>query len=103
MNNENFTLEIDSALYETNTTPKYLRRKSYQKKDPKKITAFIPGAIKKIFIYDGKILKAGDQLLILEAMKMENILKSPITGRVKRIHTKIGDKVIKDQLLIELE
>jgi biotin carboxyl carrier protein len=49
----------------------------------------------------GDSVKAGDQLLILEAMKMENILKSPGEGVVKTVKVKKGDTVEKNQVLIE--
>jgi biotin carboxyl carrier protein len=97
------TLEIDSTLYETKLTSKYLRRKSFAINDPRKITAFIPGIIRTILVYEGKKIKPGDNLLILEAMKMENILLSTIEGRIKTIYIKEGETVIKNHLLIEIE
>lgn len=96
-------IEIDSTIYETRFTTKYLKRKPYAKKDPKKITAFIPGLIKDVFVYEGKLVKEGDKLLILEAMKMENILSSPVTGKIKKLYVRKGEKVIKDQGIIDIE
>lgn len=96
-------LEVDSTLYETRFTAKYLKRKPYTKKDPSKITAFIPGLIKDIFVYDGKLVNEGDKLLILEAMKMENIVTSPVTGKIKKIHVRKGEKVTKDQSIIDID
>ena len=96
-------LEIDSTLYETRLTSKYLNRKSIPKNDPQKITAFIPGIIRTIMVQEGKRIKPGDNLLILEAMKMENILLSTIEGKVKKIYIKEGETVIKNHLLIEIE
>jgi biotin carboxyl carrier protein len=46
-------------------------------------------------------VKKGDALLVLEAMKMENILKSPADGKVKKISVKKGMAVEKNQVLIE--
>jgi biotin carboxyl carrier protein len=96
-------LEIDSTIYETRLTSKYLRRKSFSINDPRKITAFIPGIIRKILVTEGKRIKPGDNLLILEAMKMENILLSSIEGKVKKIYIKEGETVMKNHLLIEIE
>ena len=42
----------------------------------------------------------GDPVLILEAMKMENVLKSPGSGRVKNIYTGKGEAVKKNQTLV---
>lgn len=96
-------LEVDLTHYETKFTSKYLNRKPYQKKDPKVITAFIPGLIKELFVQEGKQLKEGDKLLILEAMKMENTVFSPLASVIKKIHVNKGERVSKGQILIELE
>ena len=96
-------LEIDSTKYETRLTRKFLNRKPYKSPDPLKITAFIPGAIKKVFIREGSIVNPGDQLLMLEAMKMENIFRATEKRKIKKIHVREGESVIKNQLLIELE
>lgn len=65
------------------------------------IKAPMPGLIINLKVAEGDAVKAGDQLLILEAMKMENILKSPGDGVVKKIKVKKGDSVEKNQVLIE--
>jgi len=96
-------LEIDSTLYETTLTSKYLGKKKFVIYDPRKITAFIPGIIRKVLVNEGKRIKAGDELLILEAMKMENILLSSIEGKIKKIYIKEGETVMKNHLLIEIE
>ncbi|MDX5320798.1 MAG: acetyl-CoA carboxylase biotin carboxyl carrier protein subunit, partial [Bacteroidota bacterium] len=51
----------------------------------------------------GDTVKKGDSLLVLEAMKMENIIKSPGDGVVKAIKVNPGDKVEKNAVLIEFE
>ena len=96
-------LLIENIKYRTLLTKKYLSRKPYEKKDIKKITAFIPGTIKKVYVKPGKKVKEGDKLLILEAMKMKNELLSPTQGTVKTVLVKSGDMVSKSQLLIEFE
>ncbi len=65
------------------------------------VKAPMPGLIINLKVSEGDSVKAGDQLLILEAMKMENILKSPGEGIVKKIKVKKGDSVEKNQVLIE--
>lgn len=65
------------------------------------IKAPMPGLIIDLKVKTGDAVKAGDQLLILEAMKMENILKSAGEGVVKSVKVKKGDTVEKNQVLIE--
>jgi biotin carboxyl carrier protein len=96
-------LEIDSTSYETNLTKKYLARSGYSIKDPRKITAFIPGIIRKIYVREGGRIKPGDNLLILEAMKMENIIISSIEGKIAKIYIKEGETIMKNHILMEIE
>jgi len=65
------------------------------------IKAPMPGLIIDLKIKVGDTVKQGDPLLILEAMKMENILKSPGDGIVKTLKVKKGDSVEKGQVLVE--
>lgn len=96
------SLLVENIKYRTILTKKYQDKKPYAPKDIKKITAFIPGTITKIFVTPKKKVKAGDKLLSLEAMKMENNILSPIDGTVKLIAVKEGDKVTKETVLIQL-
>lgn len=65
------------------------------------IKAPMPGLIVEIKVKAGDQVKKGDQLLILEAMKMENIIKSPGEGTVKSVTVKKGDGVEKNQVMIQ--
>nr|WP_294941039.1 acetyl-CoA carboxylase biotin carboxyl carrier protein subunit [uncultured Mucilaginibacter sp.] len=64
------------------------------------IKAPMPGLVLKIFAEVGADVKKGDNLFVLEAMKMENIIKSPADVNVKAIKIKPGDKVEKGQILM---
>ena len=68
-----------------------------------KICAPIPGLITKIKVKEGDIVKEQDGLVILEAMKMENEIKSESSGTIKQILVKEGTPVEKDQELIVIE
>jgi len=71
--------------------------------DPRIIISFIPGTVLDILIKAGQKVKKGDDLMILDAMKMQNKLKSKTDGRIKNIPVKKGDRVAKGTVLIELE
>jgi biotin carboxyl carrier protein len=63
----------------------------------------MPGLVKKIEVVENEIVHPGNGLMILEAMKMENEIKSQIHGRVKQIKIKSNVSVEKNQPLIILE
>ena len=67
------------------------------------IKAPMPGLILEINVEVGQTVKVNDQLLILEAMKMENSFLSPRDGIIKSIAVTLGVAVDKGQLLIEFE
>jgi biotin carboxyl carrier protein len=65
------------------------------------LKAPMPGLVLKVFVKSGDTVQKGDSLFILEAMKMENIIKSPVDTVVGSIKTKPGDKVEKGQILLQ--
>ncbi len=74
----------------------------YQPVDPRKIICFIPGTIVEIQVKEGDHVIEGSEILILEAMKMKNRIKSPVSGTVKSVNVSKGEKVMKGKLLIEI-
>jgi len=62
----------------------------------------LPGTIIKIHADEGERIKAGDAVVTLEAMKMENIIKSPYDGTVKKIFFNVGDNVLEGDLIAEI-
>ena len=67
------------------------------------VNAPIPGKIIEINIQVGELIKAGDTLMILEAMKMENSIQMPQDGIVKKILIAQGNQVVANELLLEFE
>jgi len=67
------------------------------------LRAPMPGLVISLQVKVGDSIEAGDALLVLEAMKMENVLPSPTSGIVAEILTAPGDKVEKNQVLIAFE
>ena len=64
------------------------------------VKAPMPGLVLRVLVQDGETVKKGDSLLVLEAMKMENVIKSPGDGVVGKIRAVIGEPVEKNQVLI---
>ena len=96
-------LLIDDTAYKTRLTDGFKNRKKYIPKDPKKVFSVIPGLILDVFVKEGQSVKEGDELLILEAMKMKNAITSPLTGKIKSINANAYDSVPKGFLLVEFE
>lgn len=92
---------LDDFAFDTILTEKFKQRKTYQPADPKKITAFIPGKIKKVHVKKKSKVKEGEILLVLEAMKMNNNIFSPMKGVIKEVYVTPGASVAKGALLIE--
>ena len=67
------------------------------------VRAPMPGLIIDLKVKEGDRVAAGDPLVILEAMKMENIIKAPGDATVKSLKVKLGDGVEKNQVLIEFK
>ena len=102
-NHKPASLNVDCTIYETSLTDKYKKRKRYEPENLNNIKAFIPGIIKSVDVKLGQFVNEGDELLVLEAMKMENQVLSPKAGIVKEIYIEPEQMVMKGQLLIELE
>ncbi|MDB5090016.1 MAG: acetyl-CoA carboxylase biotin carboxyl carrier protein subunit [Mucilaginibacter sp.] len=64
------------------------------------VKAPMPGMVLKVFVTEGMEIKKGDNLFVLEAMKMENIIKASADVVVKTVKIKPGDKVEKGQVLL---
>ena len=97
------TLNIDETHYKTNLTSKFENRKKYVVPDAKKVISVIPGTIVKVCVKEGQKVKRDDNIIILEAMKIQNRIKSPRPGVIKIIKVKAGEKIAKGVLMLELE
>jgi pyruvate carboxylase subunit B len=67
------------------------------------VTTAMPGAIVDVLVKVGQKVNAGDGVLVIEAMKMENEIQSAVTGTVVAIHVAKGDTVTPDQVLVEIQ
>ncbi|HOP51061.1 MAG TPA: biotin/lipoyl-binding protein [Ignavibacteriales bacterium] len=71
--------------------------------DANTVVAPIPGTILKILVKPGDTVTAGQDVIILEAMKMENTLKAEKNGKIKAIKVNVGDTVMEGDVLAEIE
>lgn len=67
------------------------------------LTSQMPGKIVKVFVKAGDQVKAGDPLLIMEAMKMENEMRADSDCKIKTVHVKEGINVESNTLLISFD
>ncbi|HSH74238.1 MAG TPA: biotin/lipoyl-containing protein [Longimicrobiales bacterium] len=69
---------------------------------PRPIVAPMPGMVVRVEVSEGDQVAEGQGIVIVEAMKMENELRSGAAGVVTRVHVREGDAVEKDQVLVDL-
>jgi propionyl-CoA carboxylase alpha chain len=67
------------------------------------LLAPMPGLLVRLDVGAGDRVEAGQPLAVVEAMKMENILRAGKSGRVKAVEAKAGDSLAVDQVILELE
>jgi biotin carboxyl carrier protein len=67
------------------------------------VGAPMPGVIVNVPVGEGEVVKAGQVLVVVESMKMENNIRAVSEARVKRVHVKAGDSVNFGSPLVELE
>ncbi len=67
------------------------------------IRTSMPGRVLKVFVEEGSKVKKGQPILVLEAMKMQNEIKSPQSGVITRISPKTGDSIETGSLLFSVE
>ena len=115
VNGSTYQVEIEKTIQQVKT-PKLMRPKiihsgghdaaKTSKPSAKKGVGFVkaplPGTILELKVNAGDEVKVGDTLLIMEAMKMENNIKSDKAGKVKTIKVNNGDSVLEGDVLVEI-
>ena len=63
----------------------------------------MPGLLVRLDVVPGEKVEAGQPLAVVEAMKMENILRAEKSGTVKSVNAKAGDSLAVDEIILEME
>lgn len=106
ISNDNYTLKIDGVslsaelLDHQKQILKALGIEVDAEEKVDQVVSPMPGSIIEISSKAGDEVEKGTPLLILEAMKMENVIKSPAAGTVKEIKVSVGESVEKNQVLL---
>jgi biotin carboxyl carrier protein len=102
-NKESDRLNIDHTWYTTRLSRSYAERKPYAPPVPGLIYSFIPGTVVEVLVSVGNAVNEGDDLIILDAMKMKNRIKSHVSGRVTSVNVKEGERVAKGVVIVEID
>jgi biotin carboxyl carrier protein len=103
------TVELDGRMFQVRLEDEYdqlvdkLGLKNVSRHQAKDVRAPMPGLVLKILVTEGQSVVPGDPLLILEAMKMENVIKADAEGTIRSLQATEGQAVDKGQLLIEMQ
>ena len=107
--NKSIKIKINNSVYTFSIQDKndiLIEKLGIKKTDPDKLSTIkapMPGLIVELLVEKNQEVEKDQPLLILEAMKMENIIKASGSGKIAVIHAKKGNNVEKNELLIEFE
>jgi pyruvate carboxylase subunit B len=103
-----YTLWIDGFRFEVEALDERARAIRDLTRDarpagPAPLIAPMPGLVVRVKVAPGDAVQAGEGLVVMEAMKMENELRAPAAGRVRAVHVAAGTAVEKGAVLVELD
>jgi len=101
-----FHIRVNGNVYKVQARDRYdellheLGLDNLKSKKAANLKAPMPGLVVEVAVKEGDEVKQGDRLVVLEAMKMENILKAPADAVIKKINVSKGNAVEKNEVLI---
>ena len=102
-NNEYKILVVEGAPYKTTFTNKFKNRKTWEAPDLNHIYSFIPGTVIDVYVKTGEKVRAGETILMLDAMKMHNQIRMPFDGEIVKINVQKDQVIPKNQILLEIK
>ena len=102
-------VRVNGLAYDVELIDKYddlvksLGMEKFTKVEIKELKSPMPGLVIKLDVKEGDVIAKGDSIMILEAMKMENVIKSRGEGKISKLLVKEGQAVEKNELLISFE
>lgn len=96
-------LKINHSEFRTRLSTKFKAKKKFSPVDHGLVKSFIPGTVVEVLVKVGQSVTIGQELLVLDAMKMKNRLLSLREGTVKEISVKEGERIPKGTVLLILE
>lgn len=101
-NNEWVDFVVTARKYTTKLTNKFKNRKVWHKPFVGNVISNLPGTIVQLDVEVGQEVKAGQILLIHQAMKMYNRIVAPVSGKVVEVNVVAGDQIPKDHLMVKI-
>lgn len=106
VNGTQYTVEMEKEVKQASSAPvRKPAAKAAAASKPKvvSVTAPLPGNVFKVLVKEGDEVKAGDNLLVMEAMKMENDIIAEKSGVVASVKVSEGDTVLQGAVLVEFK
>jgi len=104
-----FKLTTRGAIHQVQVLPAHIAPYTQHmiEKIPPDLSKFLicpmPGLLVTLNVGEGDAVEAGQPLAVVEAMKMENILRAEKSGKVKSVNAKVGDSLAVDAIILEME
>ena len=92
-----------SAFCDASLEAEVKTRTKADRSDPLQVGAPMPGLVRRVLVEAGTIITAGQPLLVLEALKMEQTVAAPAAGVVAELRAKAGEQVAAGQVLAVVE
>lgn len=96
-------VHFEGRTFSVDDNPGRAARKKSGKASSDQLVAPMPGKITKILLKEGDAVKAGQAVLMMEAMKMEYTLKADMDGAIESLQCQVGEQVILGKVLAKLK